>query len=156
MNASLSQKRAQEEGDGHCGVTPTLTTCPANLPRRSARTVVIAEALSEGRIREWFFADAVTRRILQALPVQIDDIALEPSVVGQHLPRQRMVAFAKPEEAPERHNSIGDLAGVFVDHEVIDVPELLSVALINRRAFHLIRGDQAFGFVDGYAFARGV
>jgi len=65
-------------------------------PRRSARTVVIAEALSEGRIREWFFADGVTRRILQALPVQIDDIALEPSVVGQDLPRQRMVAFAKP------------------------------------------------------------
>ena len=63
---------------------------------RSARTVVIAEALSEGRIREWFFAGVVTRRILQALPVQIDDIALEPSVVGQHLPRQRMVAFAKP------------------------------------------------------------
>jgi hypothetical protein len=31
MNASLSQKRAPEEGDGHCGVTPTLTTCPANL-----------------------------------------------------------------------------------------------------------------------------
>jgi hypothetical protein len=68
----------------------------ANLPRRSARAEVIAEALSEGRIREWFFADAVTRRILQALPVQIDDIVLEPSVVGQHLPRQRMVAFAKP------------------------------------------------------------
>jgi hypothetical protein len=73
--ASLSQKRAPEEGDGHCGVTPTLTTCPANLPRRSTRAVVIAEALSEGRIREWFFADAITRRILQPLPFQIDDIA---------------------------------------------------------------------------------
>src|SRR4030088_2256579 len=57
------------------------------LPRRSARAVVIAEALSEGRIREWVFADAVTRRSLQPLLVQIDDIALEPSVVGQHLPR---------------------------------------------------------------------
>jgi hypothetical protein len=74
----------------------TPRSCAANLPRRSARAVVIAEALSEGRIREWFFADAVTRRILLALRVQIDDIALEPSVIGQHLPRQRMVAFAKP------------------------------------------------------------
>ena len=71
-------------------------TFVTNLPRRSARAVVIAEALSKGRIREWFFADAVTRRILQALRVQINDIALEPSVVGQDLPRQWMVAFAKP------------------------------------------------------------
>jgi hypothetical protein len=68
----------------------------ANLPIRSARAVVIAEALSECRICEWFFADAVTGRILQALHVEINDIALEPSVVGQDLPRQRMVAFAKP------------------------------------------------------------
>ena len=113
--ASLSQKRAPEEGNGHCGVTPTLTTCPANLPRgRSARTVVIAEALSEGRIREWFFANPRTTHKHEALPVQIDDIALEPSVVGQHLPKQRMVVFAKPEEAPERHNSISHPADVLV------------------------------------------
>jgi len=43
---------------------PLYVTCQC-LPRRSARAIVIAEALSEGRIREWFFADAVTRRILQ-------------------------------------------------------------------------------------------
>jgi hypothetical protein len=36
-------------------------------PPAFALSLVIAEALSEDRIREWFFADAVTRRILQAL-----------------------------------------------------------------------------------------
>src|SRR3979411_1756380 len=39
--------------------------------------------------------------LLQALRVQIDDVALEPSVIGQHLPRQRMVAFAKPRKPPK-------------------------------------------------------
>ena len=95
MNASLSQKRAPE-----VGVTPTLTTCPANLPRRPRRAVVIAEALSEGRIRERFFADAITRRILQPLPLQIDDIALEPSVVGLHLPRQEDDSFRQALGSP--------------------------------------------------------
>jgi hypothetical protein len=47
----------------------------ANLPRRSARAIVIADTLSERRIREWFLADAVTRRILQALLAQINDFS---------------------------------------------------------------------------------
>jgi hypothetical protein len=92
----MSQVQSVVEAVRSIGVINIEGNIGEPAPRRSARAIVIAEALSKGRIREWFFADAVTRRILQALPIQIDDIALEPSVVGQHLPRQRMVAFAKP------------------------------------------------------------
>jgi hypothetical protein len=38
-----------------------------------------------------------------------------------------------------------DLAGVFVDHEVIDVPELLSVALNRRTYYTCARGVQLQG-----------
>jgi hypothetical protein len=32
LRGLLADVSTPEEGDGHCGVTPTLTTCPANLP----------------------------------------------------------------------------------------------------------------------------
>src|SRR3546814_19331826 len=63
------------------------------------------------------------------------------------MPRQWEQAGAEAHRAAEAHHRIGDAAGIFVDHEVDDRPEPLAVAPDDRRAFDLLRRNEAEIFV---------
>src|ERR1700730_3930620 len=89
---------------------------------------------------------AVPGRPFELLLGDIDFIAVEPWVVGQYRPRQRIVIFADPHEAAEAHDRIGDLAADLVDHDPFDSTGLFAVRAIDRRAFHLVAADEAHGF----------
>ena len=60
-----------------------------------------------------------------------------------------MAALAHAEEAAERHDRVGDLAGELVDHEARHRAESLALAVVDRRALDLARGDQLLGLVRG-------
>jgi len=59
------------------------------------------------------------RGCLEPAAVEIDDVAAQARVIGQHPPGQRMIALAHAEKASERHHGISYLAGVPVDHEIV-------------------------------------
>src|SRR5689334_11183333 len=50
---------------------------------------------------------AVGRATLQLLAADIDHVAAEPGVVGEHAPGQRVIALADAEEAAEAHHRVG-------------------------------------------------
>ena len=73
------------------------------------------------------FPIAVGIPIISALRRSLDllfrDIGHETAfgrVVMQLAPRNRMMFFTHSEEAAEPHHRISNLAGLFVDHQVID------------------------------------
>jgi len=47
---------------------------------------------------------------------------------------------------PETHEGVGDLSGLFVDHDALDAAELVAVGAINGSAFDFVAGDQRAGF----------
>src|SRR5215212_2333932 len=53
-----------------------------------------------------------------------------------------MIALTHAEKAAEAHDRIGDAAGAFADHEVVDVSETLALSVVNRRPFDFVRGDE--------------
>jgi len=86
------------------------------------------------------------RRRLEHLLVQIDDVGADRRIVGQHRPRQRVIAPADAQETAERHHRVGDPAGDLVDHDVVDRAERLALAIAHGRALDLVARDQARGF----------
>src|SRR5215207_10773471 len=107
-------------------------------------------------IDERILFPAMARRVCKSVLVDVDHITFQARVVGQRLPRQRMIALAHPEKAPKGHHHIGDLARDLVDHEVEYRPELLAGAVIYGGALDLVRGDEAAGLVNSDAVARRV
>jgi hypothetical protein len=53
-----------------------------------------------------------------------------------------MIALADPQEAPERHHGIGDLAGNLVDHKIVHRAELLALAITHCGSDDFVGGDQ--------------
>jgi hypothetical protein len=53
-----------------------------------------------------------------------------------------VVILAHAQESAERHHGMGDLAVDLVDHDVIDAAKLLARAVVDRRPFHLVGGDE--------------
>src|SRR3546814_20135376 len=53
-----------------------------------------------------------------------------------------MITLADAQEASERHDGIGHLARVLVDHHPVDGAELAAAAVVGRRAFAPVRADQ--------------
>src|SRR3954453_4494210 len=60
-----------------------------------------------------------------------------------------MAALAHAEKVAEGHDRVGDLARALVDHEAGDRPQALALAVVDRRALDLGRGDQLVGLVGG-------
>src|SRR3981189_1585912 len=58
-----------------------------------------------------------------------------------------MVLLANAKEAAEGHHRISDLAGVFVDHQVMHLSQALTFRIVDGSALHLVRGDQTVGLV---------
>src|SRR6185312_1087663 len=94
-------------------------------------TVPISEPIRLGRGR-------VARRAFQPISVQIDDVAVLARIVGQHPPREGVIAFADAEEAAERHDSISDAAVELVEHEAVDGAEVFGLPVVNRGADDLV------------------
>src|SRR5690606_2541187 len=67
--------------------------------------------------------------------------------VIERIPRQRMVAFAHPEETAEAHHRIFDAAAALADHQMVDAADLIPVCGIDRRAFDLVGTDQEPAFI---------
>ena len=88
--------------------------------------VISVDSLAVIVIGEGVFAGPEPWRVGQLYSnVDIDNVAAQARVICQRTPRQRMIALAEPEEAAERHHDVGDLARDFVDHEIVDGPDLL-------------------------------
>src|SRR4030081_4151713 len=49
---------------------------------------------------------------------------------------------ADAEEAPETHDRVGDAAAGFIDHKALDLPNALTVRVIDRSSFHPVACDQ--------------
>src|SRR6266404_1111690 len=68
---------------------------------------------------------------LEPSAVEIDDVPALTHVVLQHPPGKRMIALAHPQEAPERHHGICDLAGNLVDQKIVHQAEVLALKVIH-------------------------
>src|SRR5579872_3507922 len=60
-----------------------------------------------------------------------------------------MIAVPDPEEPAERHDRIGDLPALLVEHEVIDRPHAVASRIEDVRALHFTGGDKGGCFLDG-------
>ncbi len=60
-----------------------------------------------------------------------------------------MIAIADAEEAAERHDGVGHLAGELVHHDGVDGAKALALAVLDRRAFHRVGGNQCRRLLAG-------
>src|SRR5262249_33721412 len=91
---------------------------------------------------------AVFRRAAELVLGDAGDIAAEPRVVLQGLPRQRIVIVSDAEEAAEAEHGVGPPAADLVDHHPLDAADLSLVGSIDRGALNLVAADQVAGFLD--------
>lgn len=68
-------------------------------------------------------------------------------MAAQHMPRQRVVFFPDIQEPAERHDGISDLAGVLVDHDVLDGAEVIAPVVVNVRTANQFGRDQGIHLV---------
>src|SRR6267142_2880439 len=92
---------------------------------------------------------------LEPSAVEIDDVSALTHVVLQHPPGKRMIALAHPQEAPEGHHGIGDLAGNLVDHKIVHRAEVLALKGIHCGSDDFVGGDQTVRFVGSDWLVRG-
>src|ERR1700730_12053609 len=87
------------------------------------------------------------RSLLQPVAVEIDNVAAHAGVIGEHFPGKGLDLLSDSKEAAERYDGIGNLAGVFVDHQVMHFAEALTFRIVDRCAFHLVGGNEPVGLV---------
>src|SRR6202047_2441560 len=97
---------------------------------------------------------AVPVRLLPAFPLfdfwgvlyvlfgDVYAVSAELLIVVQHRPGNRIMVRADAEEAPETQNRVGNAAAGFIDHKALDLPDSLTVRVIDRSSFHPIACDQ--------------
>src|SRR6266403_212859 len=82
------------------------------------------------------------RGVLELLFGDVYAVAAELLIVVQHRPGNRIMVRADAEEAPETQDRVGDAAAGFIDHKALDLPDALTVRVIDRSPFHPIACDQ--------------
>src|ERR1700730_16468447 len=82
------------------------------------------------------------RGVLELLFVDVHAVSAELLIVVQHRPGNRIMVRADAEEAPETHNRVGDAAAGFIDHKALDLPDALTVRVIDRSSFDPVACDQ--------------
>src|SRR5690606_35851059 len=82
------------------------------------------------------------RRAFHLLPGDIGAVAIEAGVVLQRVPRDRVEVLPHAEEAAEAHDRVGDPPGYALDHQVVDLPDVLAVRAVDLGALLLVAGDQ--------------
>src|SRR3979490_3320198 len=82
------------------------------------------------------------RGVLELLFGDVHAVFAELLIVVQHRPGNRIMVRADAEEAPETQDRVGDAAAGFIDHKALDLPDALTVRVIDRSSFHPIACDQ--------------
>ncbi len=72
----------------------------------------------------------------------VDLIAAELLVVSEERPGDRVVICADSQNSAETHDGIGHLARELVDHETLDLADVLAVRIIDRSPLDLVVCDQ--------------
>jgi hypothetical protein len=65
---------------------------------------------------------------LEFINCDADDIAALPSVVLKRRPREGMILLTHAEEATERHDRINCIASLLIDHDVVNLSEMHTIA----------------------------
>jgi hypothetical protein len=80
------------------------------------------------------------------LLADVDLVTLKFRVVGEQGPRQRVVVLADAHEAAKAHDRVGDLAADLVDHDPLDIADLVAVRAVDRGSLDLVAADEAVAF----------
>jgi hypothetical protein len=81
------------------------------------------------------------RGVLELLFGDVDLIAAELLVVSEERPGDRVVICADSQNSAETHDGIG-LARELVDHEALDLADVLAVRIVDRSPLDLVVCDQ--------------
>src|ERR1700730_18574106 len=82
------------------------------------------------------------RGVLELLFGDVHTVSAELLIVVQHRPGNRMMVRADAEKAPETQDRVGDAAAGFIDHKALDLPDALTVRVIDRSSFRPVACDQ--------------
>src|SRR5215203_6156300 len=104
--------------------------------------VIVVDVAPLRRIPFPFLASGITRRVLELLVGEVDLVAAELLIIGQPLPRDRIMVLAHSKEAADTHDGVGRLAADLVDHHALDLADLLAVGAIDVGAFDAVAADQ--------------
>src|SRR5262249_15959900 len=86
------------------------------------------------------------------LELLLGNVGAEPAqlrVIGEGAPRDRIVAVAKAHEAAEADDGVAHAARLLVDHQMIDLADMLAVRAVNFGAMHVLARDQLFVRMSG-------
>src|SRR2546430_2233353 len=76
------------------------------------------------------------RGVLELLFGDVTAVSAELFIVVQHRPGNRITVRADAEESPETQDRVGDAAAGLIDHKALDLPDALTVRVIDRSSFH--------------------
>jgi hypothetical protein len=99
---------------------------------------VDVDGLAEGAIVGRLLARSIVRPAFQRFLVDVDHIAALLGVVGQGFPWNRIVVRAQSQHAAEGKHGVLDLAGLLVDHQIVDGSELFTCPVEDSGAFDLV------------------
>src|SRR3977135_2329 len=82
------------------------------------------------------------RGVLELLFGDVHAVSAELLVVVQHLPGNRIMVRADDQETPETQARVDAAAAGLIDYKALDLPDPLTVGVIDRRSFHPVACDQ--------------
>src|ERR1700730_131258 len=82
------------------------------------------------------------RGVLELLFRDVHAVSAELLIVVQHRPGNRITVRADAEESPETQDRVGDAAAGLIDHKALDLPDALTVRVIDRSSFDPVACDQ--------------
>src|SRR6478735_5065594 len=136
---------ASRRHGGSAGGIATAATCvwqPLHHPV-GHRAVIVVDTLAVSLVLPVGLTLAVVHRGgFELFLGKRHDVAAALRVIVENAPRDRMVLFAEPEKAAERHDGVGDLAGLLVEHHVVDFAEMVATRIINVGACDAGAGNQ--------------
>ena len=77
--------------------------------------------------------------------LQWHDVTLQIRVVRQQAPRDGITVGAQAQKAAEFQRGITHQPGPFVDHQIINRPQLVTVRVVNRSALHFVGRNNETG-----------
>src|SRR5512133_148238 len=117
--------------------------------------VIVADALAfsgrpiRGRALVEFW------RLAQLLFGDVELVGVEPRVVGEPIPGQRIEIRADAEETAETHDGISNLARPLIDHHPHDLANGLAVRAADLGTLDLVAGNQAVALMGGRSGSGG-
>src|SRR5688572_28248375 len=143
---SASRQRFARFGSGEtipnsCGVD-TKRWLHQSCSEASARLPVLRHAIMTMRTGRPVpvFPGVVTevRCVSELLLCNVRTESTKRPVIGQSTPRDGIVAVTEAHESPKAHHRVGHAAGGFVDDEVIDFTDVLSILSVDFRPVDIL------------------